>query len=277
LVAEVVNQGRDPSRLSRDLVEHFRNLLVARLTAGSARLLDLPDQEIADLSEQAGGASVETLLDYFDFMAAGDEEIARSATPRFALETTLVRLASLPLSFPVAELVERLERLEQGKPKPFTRPAPPLSRTQEAAPSPRPEAPAAPIQSIASDGAGGVDRWRDFIAFVSKEKKFLASHLASSTALTLPPEPLNIAVAERHHWAFLQDSDNFAALKELAARFFAQDVAVQIAEAAGENSVKALDNNPQSPMDASGDRSPMVKEALRIFGGAIRNVRRDNG
>jgi len=65
LVAEVVNQGRDPNRLSRDLVEHFRNLLVARLlaesvaspskdlsTIGSAPLLDLPDQEIAALSEQ---------------------------------------------------------------------------------------------------------------------------------------------------------------------------------------------------------------------------------
>ena len=39
LVAEVVHQGRDINRLSRDLVEHFRNLLVARLSGqrGMAR------------------------------------------------------------------------------------------------------------------------------------------------------------------------------------------------------------------------------------------------
>jgi hypothetical protein len=30
-------------------------------------------------------------------------------------------------------------------------------------------------------------------------------------------------------------------------------------------------------MNAAEERSPMVKEALRIFGGSIRNMRRDNG
>ena len=126
LVSDIVHRGRDVNRLSRDLVEHFRNLLVARLTDGGSdsvrgnqstaglttQLLDLPDQEIADLGAQSRPLSIETLLDYFDFMAAGDEEITRSSTPRFALESVLIRLAELPQSLPVAQLIERLERLE---------------------------------------------------------------------------------------------------------------------------------------------------------------------
>ena len=288
LVAEVVNQGRDPGRLSRDLVEHFRNLLVARLISGntqstsgkdtsatgSARLLDLPDQEIADLSEQARDVSVETLLDYFDFMAAGDEETARSAMPRFALEAVLIRLASLPQSLPVADLITRLERLE-GKPAAVIRSTGPSARPQETV-SPSPQLPPARVQSDPVR-TGTTDAWREFVAFVSKEKKFLASHLASSTALTLPPEQLKIAVSERHHLAFLQDSDNFTTLKELATRFFAQDVAIQIASAVSDSTLKSPEMNSQPPMNSSEDRSPMVKEALRIFGGSIRNVRRDNG
>lgn len=289
LVAEVVNQGRDPGRLSRDLVEHFRNLLVARLisghtqstsgkdssAAGSARLLDLPDQEIADLSEQARDVSVETLLDYFDFMAAGDEETARSAMPRFALETVLIRLASLPQSLPVADLITRLERLE-GKPAAVIHSTGPSARAQETiAPSPR--LPPAPVQSNLSVPAGTTDAWREFVAFVSKEQKFLASHLASSTVLTLPPENLKITVSERQHLAFLQDSDNFMTLKELATRFFAQDVTIQIAGVVADSALKPSEMNPQPSMNSSEDRSPMVKEALRIFGGSIRNVRRDNG
>jgi DNA polymerase-3 subunit gamma/tau len=82
IVAEAAAQGRDLGRLSRDLVEHFRNLMVARLSGEKAvvtgSLLDLPDQEIADLVAQGQELSLETLLDYFDFMAAGDEEVARS-------------------------------------------------------------------------------------------------------------------------------------------------------------------------------------------------------
>ncbi|MBI1994725.1 MAG: DNA polymerase III subunit gamma/tau, partial [Deltaproteobacteria bacterium] len=118
LVADVVVQGWDIPRLSRELVEHFRNLLVVRLTQESpsssfSRLLDLPDQEVGDLKRQATELSVDTLLDYFRFMARGDEEVARSAYPRFALETVLVRLATLPKAAPIAEVVERLERMER--------------------------------------------------------------------------------------------------------------------------------------------------------------------
>jgi DNA polymerase-3 subunit gamma/tau len=287
LVAELVNQGRDPARLSRDLVEHFRNLLVARLTKdsvtsssgkdlstiGNAPLLDLPDHEITDLIEQAQSVSVEMLLDYFDFMAAGDEEIGRSAMPRFALETALVRLATLPKALPVAELIERLERLER-KASTVVRPDASMMRVKE---RPAAAAQVTPPPS-ASETASHRDEsqvWQEFVAFVSKEQKFLASHLASGSALTLPPGQLNIGVSERHHLAFLQDSDNLATLKELARRFFAQDVTVQIASVISDNASNSPEMTSAGPLTPTEERSPMVKEALRIFGGSIRNVRRD--
>ena len=277
LVAEVVNQGRDPNRFSRDLVEHFRNLVVARvcgpnevstggrnLAAGDALLLDLPDQEIVDVGEQVRNVPVELLLDYFDFMAAGDEEIGRSPMPRFALETVLIRLATLPKTLPVTELIERLERLE-GKSLGGIASESGSMRGKETAPV-RP-----PLPSGVTNRTDASDVWREFVTFVSKEKKFLASHLASSTALALPPGQLRISVSERHHLAFLQDSDNFATLEELAKRFFSGDVAVQIASVVSDSLPKL------SEMTRVDERSPMVKEALRIFGGSIRNVRRDNG
>ena len=208
-------------------------------------------------------------------MAAGDEATARSAMPRFALETVLIRLASLPQSLPVADLITRLEHLE-GKPAAVVRSTETSARTRETT-APSAQLPPARVQSDLSVRAGSTDAWGEFVAFVSKEKKFLASHLASSTALTLPPEQLKIAVSERHHLAFLQDSDNFTTLKELATRFFAQDVAIQIASAVSDSTLKSPEMNSQPSMNSSEDRSPMVKEALRIFGGSIRNVRRDNG
>ena len=124
-IAEVVLEGQDLCRFSRDLVEHFRNLLVIRLAEpkgkelagfGKGQLLDLPDQEIEDLRTQVAELSIETLLDYFDFMAAGDEEVNRSANPRFALETILVRLATLPKTLPIGLVLERLEKLEKRLP-----------------------------------------------------------------------------------------------------------------------------------------------------------------
>jgi DNA polymerase-3 subunit gamma/tau len=298
LVAQVVHSGRDLNRLSRDLVEHFRNLLVARLAgqrgreasakaAGSPaaeQLLDLPDQEIADLGEQMQSVTVETLLDYFDFMAAGDEDVARSATPRFALESVLVRLAMLPKTLPVGELVERLERLE-SKFLGTAKPASAVARVPQApaaiplSPQSALAMPAVPVgrrsDIVSESEPAGV--WRTFISFVGREQKFLASHLESATALEMPPGTLKIGVKERLHLSFLQDSDNLSALKELAKRFFTDDVVVQITQIAAAGASEPADENRPASARTSEEGSDMVKEALRIFGGSIRNVRRENG
>ncbi|MGH7853002.1 MAG: DNA polymerase III subunit gamma/tau [Candidatus Binatia bacterium] len=282
LVAEAVGRGRDVNRLSRDLVEHFRNLLVARLTANGSDaaskqttpLLDLPDQEISDLAAQSRAITIETLLDYFDFMAAGDEEIARSATPRFALESLLIRLAGLPQTLPVADLIERLERLEGKSSTAGTvkdRFAPPVREPAGTA-SQRP--PAMPAAETAVP-APGPDSWRDFIAAIGREKKFLASHLDNAKPLESPPGRLRIGVSERHHLAFLLDGDNLATLKEQAREFFGQDVNVQIVSLISDSAAEFRET--ASSVNPADERSPIVNEALRIFGGSVRTVRRDNG
>ena len=285
LVAEVMNQGRDLSRLSRDLVEHFRNLLVARLSASRSsgnrgtdvsQLLDLPDQEIADLVRQTDKISAEALLDYLDFMSTGDEEVARSATPRFALEAVLIRLANLPQSLPVAEILTRLERLEghprSGNPRPAasterskTASIPASAISPSVTPSPN------DVVSSVNDDA---NKWHEFVAFIGREKKFLASHLGATSAVSLPPAPLKVSVAERHHLGFLQDADNLASLRALAKQFFGQDVTIQFVASTGD-SAPAITADASATGGAAGDRSEMVKEALRIFGGSVRSVRRE--
>jgi DNA polymerase-3 subunit gamma/tau len=292
LVAEVVDRGRDLNRLSRDLVEHFRNLLVARLigkreqptsaqapaSAAPTQLLDLPDQEIADLGEQVRNISLETLLDYFDFMTASDEEITRSATPRFALETALIRLATLPKTLPVGELIDRLESLEgkfTGTPRPTAATA--VRVTEQRPPAPVPAAmPRAKPEAITAD-SGASNSWQSFIAFVGKEKRPFSPYLESATALELPPGPLSIGIGERYHLTFWQDGDNLATLKELAKKFFSQDVALQITAVGADSVRQSGDPATAAAAGSPAERSDMVKEALRIFGGSVRNVRRENG
>jgi DNA polymerase III subunit gamma/tau len=284
LVAQAAEQGRDLTRLSKELVEHFRNLMVARLCGQKnpknsaaeerAELLDLPDQEVMALASQAAEVSIDTLLDYFDLMAAGDDEVARAANPRFILETLLVRLAMLPKTLPVSQLIERLTQLEnrlvghgQAIPAGMTKLPP---RTATAAVSNPVEAIAAP----ASAPAASEDKeqvWRNFVSFVGKEKKLLASHLESGSALTIAPEALTIGIAEKHHLSYLQDSENINLLRSFAKRFFSRDVTIQLIQLAATNA-KAQ----QAPLASGAADNDMVKEALRIFGGSIKGVRKDN-
>jgi DNA polymerase-3 subunit gamma/tau len=289
IVAQVVDQGKDVTRLSRELVEHFRNLLVARLAAGGSdaraaldargQLLDLPDQEIAELERQAAGISPDALLDYFKFIAAGDEEVSRSPYPRFALEAALVRLATLSGAAPIAELVERLERLEKKlsggdsrppAPRPVARtdPGPAASRPQSAETTPIPAAESQPARAPIGFTAAGTpsEQWQKFVAFVTQQKKLLATYLDQSEPLAVPPGPLTIGVAGRLNFTCLQDPETFSALKEFAKRFFSSDVTVSLS--------LLQEKRAQSDAAAGGEPSEVVRDALKIFGGSVRQVKR---
>ena len=282
LIAKVVVEGRDLGRLSRDLVEHFRNLLVVRLAktdakdaeaSGKGQLLDLPDQEIDDLRTQVADLSTETLLDYFDFMAAGDEEVNRSSNPRFPLETVLVRLATLPKTLPIAQLLERLEKLEKKLPG-----AGPVASASVSAPVTQTPQAATSAPQAALSVAGDKDNlWQNFVSFIGREKKFLASHLEVATAHELRPGQLKIGVAEGHHLNYLQDPDNLSVLKNLAKRFFGDDVAVHITAADPESLGRRSETTGIGTTSPGDEGSTIVKEALRIFGGSIKTVRRENG
>jgi DNA polymerase-3 subunit gamma/tau len=272
IISQAAVQGRDLCRLSKDLIEHFRNLLIARLIDGTAaggkpaEVLDLPDQEIADLTAQAAELSVDTLLDYFDFMSEADEEIARSSNPRFSLETVLVRLATLPKTLPAAEIVDRLEKLEKR-----------LSERSGSVPVPPPEKvprvsepPPERFQKVeTADDKGKV--WQAFVAYVGREKKLLASHLQSGQPLEVLPGRLKIGVADRHHLSYLQDSETLSILRMLAQRFFGSDTVIDFAQALPAELLHREATVSGVSMPDS-DRST-VKEALRIFGGTIRPPR----
>jgi DNA polymerase-3 subunit gamma/tau len=275
IVGELVRNGRNPARVSRDLVEHFRNLLVVRLGEGRAgaeiaALVDVPDDEIESLRQQAAAVDAETLSDYFGFMTAGDDEVGRANYPRFALETTLIRLATLPKAMPLAEVVGRMEELER-------RLAPGAAGRSSIEAETREEtelfdpASSSAKEPAAGGGAQG-DDWNKFLAFVRGEKKFLASHLEHATPVEMPPRALRLAVDEKHHLSYLQDRENLAILKDFIRRFFATNAPVSVVAGAGKKT-EATSGDRRTER-SEGDADPLVNEALRIFGGSIKEVRR---
>ncbi len=286
LVGEVMAQGRDITRLSRELVEHFRNLLVVRLaqennpeakepegSSFSRLLLDLPDQEINDLKRQASALSVDTLTDYFNFMAEGDEEVARSSYPRFALEAGLVRLTTLPKTMPISELLDRLEKMENKLSRGER--AKTASQPDEGPPEAKPAEKESLPQSSTVEGNDSDEVWKKFIAFVMREKKFLASYLERVRPLEVSPGQLKIGVEERLDFSYLQDPENLSSLKDLARRFFSQEVAVGITSIAS----RRLENKDEGKHVANAEShndQRIVRETLRIFGGSVKGVKRES-
>jgi len=111
VVRDVDNQGFDLTTFSRGLLEHLRNLVVASVCGDDTDLLDLPDDEIADVQRQAGSTSRDNLHRIFKHFSEAYEEVARSQYQRILLEATVARLADMSELIPADDLIARLEAL----------------------------------------------------------------------------------------------------------------------------------------------------------------------
>src|SRR5262245_18660706 len=184
----VYESGRDIERLSRDLLEHWRNLVIVKLGADESVLAEVPAEERVEYRRQCSTRGIGDLQRLFRIARLGDEELARSSVPRMVLEMTLVRLATTEQLLPIDEVLARLDELEQGLARgpaassarpsaspvrrsdsmPVSSPAPAAGGNGESAAI---RAPADPAKAAAPVGGSiGDGRWPDLLEFVQKRK-----------------------------------------------------------------------------------------------------------
>ena len=290
LVAEVATHGVDLAALSRELVEHFRNLLVVRLMErgtdtvpdagegdGARRLMDLTDEEISLLRDQVVSVDPETLIGYYRFVVQGDEIVARSPYPRFDLEVSLVRVATMPRTVNVTDAIEELRRLEQrleetgpareSEPRreaePLREPAP--DRNEEAGhAAPHRAPPAPPVETEPAAPELGPAAWKGFLDFVAGEQRVLASYLEQGKLLEISGDGLKLGLKGLYR-SYLQDRENMALLERFLERFFRREMTVTVVLPPEGEGVS------EDPSDSDQERAgDIIDEAARIFGGTVK-------
>lgn len=113
LVAEEVMSSRDLSVFFRELMEYYRDLLVARTSKNAAAYLDLSDVEQGELVELAERLSLPTLLYHTRLLEDAIAAMQRGDAPRRAIvELTLTRMCEPKLSDTTESLLARIEALE---------------------------------------------------------------------------------------------------------------------------------------------------------------------
>ncbi len=139
-VARAYEQGADMKRLAEDLAAHARNLVLASLPGVRQ---DLPDHEVRALAQQAAGHDPAQLSRIFELLQVAQDDVAKAASPRHALEVALLRAVHLAPAGSLPELVAKLEALAAGTP----------SAKPAAIELPRPPAPGSGSRAVASEAA----------------------------------------------------------------------------------------------------------------------------
>jgi DNA polymerase-3 subunit gamma/tau len=199
LVEQVIDGGHDLKYFAKELIQHFRNLLLVKSVAGPDDLLAVGPEYIGRLKKEAEGASAEDFLRYLQALQAGEPSLRYSSNPRITLEALLVKLCHFKSLTSLSDLLQEMEGLGQGpspseagpaRPSgPAPRNAPPKSEPSRPTGGP---APARTTLPAAARPDGLKTLMPKVLTYLQRDRSSLAAILAQSSSWKVEEEPLDI-------------------------------------------------------------------------------------
>jgi DNA polymerase-3 subunit gamma/tau len=111
VIDDLVMRGHDLRNFCRDMLAHFRDLLVAKVS-GSNELLESAVCERQELDRQAALFSESDLVRFFHSLAETENKLRTATHPRYQMEIGLMKLMEMRRLQPISELLERIAALE---------------------------------------------------------------------------------------------------------------------------------------------------------------------
>lgn len=112
LFYRILQSGKEPAAILRDLLEHFRNLMICRIEPNAPEL-SAYGKNIGLLRDDAAKISEAYLDSLFNYLHQSLTETRRSSSPRMSAEMGLLHLCRLKGSAAVDSLAERVSQLEK--------------------------------------------------------------------------------------------------------------------------------------------------------------------
>jgi len=279
---DVLNQlydfGYDLRRLTRDLLEFFRHLTVAKVLPNSALLADLPPDDRERLSESARDIGQEELDRAFRILVQTEGEVARVPYPKLVLDMAVLKLATLAPILSGDEILRRIDALplgggpDGGTPSPSGSRSSAASESHRSGPMAREPRPRASFDSaLASAPEAGPPSWPGFLEFVGREKVALTTYLETATPPDWSSDTLVLAVPAGYFHDYLAQPEPIATTTELASRYFGRPMRVSVKAREDPAGTARAPTVRDLRERALGD--PIVQAAVEIFGGQLQEVR----
>ncbi len=114
LIDSIYDRGHDLKKLYARITEHFRNLLVVKITKDSGRLVDVTSHEREQMADQVKNTPALYITQILDLLFAEESRIRFAVQPRFALEMTLIKILQVPPALSIDTLIEKIDQLQAG-------------------------------------------------------------------------------------------------------------------------------------------------------------------
>ena len=146
---DLTRHGKDLARLLSDFLNHFRNLLIYRISEGNLDLLQVSELEGAALAEQSAAVTTDALTRIMEVLTDAERQLRDATSKRIFLEVTMIRAVEARNAVSLDTVLRQLQALRSGSGAPAVvaaapAPAPAAAPARPVAPAARP----APVPAL---------------------------------------------------------------------------------------------------------------------------------
>ena len=111
IIDEIMQKGKDVNQFIKDLLVHYRNLMIVKTSTNPSDIIDFEEETIERYKEQVQDVSLPYILNALKILNQAENSSKWSSQPRIVLEMAVVKLID---SIDISSLEERIDKLEEA-------------------------------------------------------------------------------------------------------------------------------------------------------------------
>ena len=113
ILNEFIVWGKDIRNLINDLIDHFRNIMVCKVSKDLEEIISLPEESINKLKEQSQNIEMNDLIRILNILSETQDSMKTSSNTRILAEVTIMKIAQPMFDESKEALIKRIENLEK--------------------------------------------------------------------------------------------------------------------------------------------------------------------
>ncbi|MDD3840454.1 MAG: DNA polymerase III subunit gamma/tau [Clostridia bacterium] len=295
MLNDITTYGRDLNVFIKDLIMHFRNLLIIKSTNKYEELLDIPQEQINEYRDQAKDVETNSIMRIIKILSRCQNEMKRAVQPAITLEMAMIEICHPEVQPDIDGLIERISVLEDKLNN--IKPGQAMQNVPQPPPSEQPKAVKEEKQdkkqktkkiekksdkkqksekieeksdkkpqNMVSEPAPELklikEKWKDIMANIKNEKMFVYTFLLKAHPALVKGDVLVISINQdvELYKTALDKSENKEFVKGVIKETTGYDMNIKYVLREEQDNQQTFENKEDIM------QQPIVKEAVQLFG-----------
>jgi len=274
LVGGILDSGKDAKQFLFELLEHFRNIMIAKVGISGDDLIDLPKEAIEQVRKQSAALSQGDIFYVINVISNSLRLIKQLLPERIVLELCMVRLTSRDSISSIEEIISKLPEITKSSPQQTAHR--PVQQTARPMPAAKPKS--APGTKASVEMTRVKDAWPILVKAMAVKKMSVSSYLAEGEPDYVKGEIIYVAFPRElnFHREVLEEKHNKDSVEAALSQILDVSIKLQFVASDKKINVQPEAKSEEAPVLTKEElkrKEPLIDSALNIFGGKILKAR----